>query len=137
VQEKANHSMRYQFPHHLWHEQEMVIVHPNCVSSFVLTYDSFRKCSVDRDILLPSFFLPNPVLGIIWNLVVECRPENLFAISIIVAFQFGVRDEHWNRLFVAGKVRADFRFLGLAQCVRGLHQQSRRGNTMPRVPTQV
>jgi hypothetical protein len=93
----------------------MVIIYPDCIASLVLTYNCFCEGSVDCDIVIPTVILPHFVFGIIGNLVVECRPDNLFAISIVMTFQVGIRDEYWNRLSLGTEEVCDFRFLSGTQ----------------------
>ena|ERR1700736_1385146 len=100
--------MRDEISHHLWYEEEMVIIYPDRIASFVLTHNGLCKCSVDRNIVFPAIFLPDLIFGVIRDLVMECWPDDLFAISIVVAFHIGVRDEYWNRIFRSGKQAADF-----------------------------
>jgi hypothetical protein len=99
----------------------MVIIYPDCIASFVLTYYGFCKSSVDSNVMFPAVLFPYLILGIIRDLVMECWPDDLFAIPVIMTFQIGVRDEYGDRLFRGCKEFANFRFLTVTQGIGGLH----------------
>ena len=80
------------FSHHLRNKKKMIIVYPDGIASFVLTYDDIGKCSVDGNIMLPAFLFPNLEFRIIRNLVMKSRPDDLFAITIVMTFEIGIRD---------------------------------------------
>jgi hypothetical protein len=88
------------FSDHFGDKKEMVIVDPDGVASLVLTYDDIGKGPIDSDIMFPTFLLPYFVLWIIRDLIMKCRPDDLFAVSVIVTFQVGIRDEDRNRSFL-------------------------------------
>jgi hypothetical protein len=105
--------VRDELPDHLGDEQEMIVVHPHCITALVLTHDDFGKGSVDGDIVLPTILLPNLGLWIIRDLIVECGPDDLLAISIVMALEVGVGNEDWNGLVVNTKVVRDIGLLSL------------------------
>jgi hypothetical protein len=96
VKEESNHGMRNHISDHLWNEEEMIIVYPDCITSFILSDDDFCECTIDFDVMLPTFLLPDFKLGIIRNLIMKCRPNDLFAISFVMSFQLGIGDEDGN-----------------------------------------
>ena len=98
----------------------MVIVDPDCISSFVLTYNRFCKGSVDSNIVVPTSLLPVFELWIIGNLVMECRPDDLLAVSIIVSFEIDVGYEHGNRSLLGIEIVGDVCLHNSAETVRGL-----------------
>jgi len=68
----------------------MVIVDPNSITSFVLTYNDIRKSLVDSNIVLPTILLPLFEFWIIRDLIMKCRPNDLFAIAIVMTLQIGI-----------------------------------------------
>jgi hypothetical protein len=105
--------VRDEFPDHLGDEQEMIVIHPYCITALVLTHDDFGKGSVDGDIVLPTILLPDLGVWIIGNLIMKRWPNDLLAISIIMALEVGVGNEDWNGLVVNIKVIRDIRLLPL------------------------
>ena len=88
--------MRDHFSDHLGDEEKMVIIYPDSIASFVLTDDDIGERPVDCNIMLPAVLFPNFELGIIGNLVMERRPDNLLTIAIVMTFKIGVRNEYGN-----------------------------------------
>jgi hypothetical protein len=109
--------MGNEFPDHFGHEEEMIVIDPYCIAALVLTYDDFSKGPVDSNIVLPTIRFPNLGLWIIRDLVMECRPNDLLAISIVMTLEIGVGNEDWNRLLVSVEVIHNIHLLRLCQCI--------------------
>lgn len=109
--------MRNHISHHFWNEEEVIIVYPDCIASFILAYDDFCKGTVDRDIMFPTILLPNLEFRIIGDLIVKYWPENLLAITVIMTFEIGVGDEHRNRMFPCIEECTNIRLLSITQCI--------------------
>jgi hypothetical protein len=92
----------------------MIIVYPYRVSCLVLTYNGVSKRPVDSNIMLPAVLLPNFEFGIIWNLIMKCWPNDLFAISVVMALEIGIRDKYRVRSLVLNEIICDFGLLVLA-----------------------
>ena len=85
----------------------MVIIDPDGITSFVLTYDDIGECSIDGNIMLPAFLFPYFVFWVIGDLIMKCWPDDLFAVSVIMTFQIGIRDENGQRSFLTAEVFGD------------------------------
>jgi hypothetical protein len=102
-----------EFPDHLGDQQEMIVVHPDDITALVLTHDDFGKGSVDGDVVLPTILLPNLGLWIIRDLIVKRWPDDLLAISIVMALEVRVGNEDRNGLVVNIEVIRDISLLPL------------------------
>lgn len=71
MEKQADHSMRNRFSDHFRHEKEVIVVYPDCIALFVLTYDDISKSSVDFDVVLPAFVLPGFHLWVVRDLIME------------------------------------------------------------------
>jgi hypothetical protein len=109
-----------QFSDHLGDKKEMVIVNPDCISPFILTYNDFCKGSVDGDVVFPATFLPVFELWIVGDLVMERGPDDLFAVSIVVTFEIGIGYEHRNRSFVRVEMVGDVYLHSCTERIRRL-----------------
>jgi hypothetical protein len=89
----------------------MIIVNPYGVTSLVLTHDSICNSSVDGNVMLPAIRLPYFVFRIVRNLIMKSWPNDLLAISIVMALKIRIRYKYRNGPIVLGKIVCDFRFL--------------------------
>jgi hypothetical protein len=102
----------------------MIIVYPYQVSSLILTHDSIGERFVYCNIMLPALILPCFEFWIVRNLIMESRPDNLLAISIVMALEICIGDKYWNRLLFGAKGLGDLRLLFGAQCICGLRKSA-------------
>jgi len=109
-----------QISDHLGDKKEMVIVDPNCVSSFVLTYNHFCESSVDGDVVFPTTVLPVFEFWIIGDLIMKGGPDDLFAVSIVVTLEIGIGYEHGDRSFVRVEMVGDVCLHSCAKSIGGL-----------------
>jgi len=114
----------------------MIIVYPDCISSFVLTNNGFCKSFVDGNIVFPTFCFPLLELWIVRDLIVKCWPKDLFAISIVMAFKICICHKDRDRSFMKIEMTSYLGFLVRAQRIGrlSLADDSNGRNTMPRVP---
>lgn len=98
----------------------MIIVDPNCISSFVLIYNRFCESSIDSDVVFPTGLLPLFEFWIVRDLVMERWPDDLLAVSIIMAFEISVGYEDGNRSFLCVEIVEDVCLHRSAKRVRGL-----------------
>ena len=98
----------------------MIIVDPDCISSFVLTYNHFCEGSVDGDVVFPTTVLPVFEFWIVGDLIMKGGPDDLFAVSIVVPFEIGIGYEDGNRSFVRVEMVADVCLHVCAERISGL-----------------
>jgi hypothetical protein len=108
------------FSHHFRDKKEMIVVYPDCITPFVLAYDDVGKRTIYCDVMLPAILLPNLEFRIDRDLIVECWPENLLAIAIIMALEIGVGNEYGNRTFLGVEECTNPCLLSVTQCIRRL-----------------
>jgi len=82
----------------------MIVVYPNYIAQFVLTYNDIGKCHVDFNVMLPTLLFPSFEFRIIGDLIMKCRPQNLLAIAIVMTFKIGIGNKYRNGFFVGGKI---------------------------------
>ena len=98
----------------------MVIVDPDYISSFVLTNNRLCESSIDSDVVFPTILLPDLEFWVVRDLIMEGRPDDLFAVAVVMTFEIGIGYEHRNRSFLNGEIVGDVFLHSSAKGIRGL-----------------
>lgn len=128
MEEKSNLGIGNLLPDHSRDQEKVVVVNPDCVAFLPVLNNFVGERLVDLDVVLPRVILVRLALGIVGNLVVEDRPQNLLAEVGVMAVEILVRAENAQHVVLGGELVFDvLKLLSAHEGVDGHAQCSHPG----------
>src|ERR1044071_6685061 len=103
MQEEADLGLWQLLTDHSWDQQKMVVVDPDHIAPLPVLNNLIGKGLVDVDIVFPRVVLVRFALGVVGDLVVEHRPEDLLAEVRVVAVKVLIGAKDTQHVVFGGK----------------------------------